>query len=89
MKGKLIKTEQGWMVGTICYGGDIWSKLILLHPDDVKQMEQDALVFDNIDARIAAYPYVDFVYSRETIKINGLKKVKVYASLKSNENTNL
>ena len=31
-----------------------------LHPDDVKQIQQDAQVFDNIEARIAAYPEVEF-----------------------------
>jgi hypothetical protein len=31
-----------------------------LHPDDVKEIEQDAKIFDNIEARIAAYPDVEF-----------------------------
>jgi hypothetical protein len=31
-----------------------------LHPDDVKQIEEDSKTFDNIEARIAAYPDVDF-----------------------------
>jgi hypothetical protein len=59
MKGKLIKTEEGWMVGTVCYA-DIWSELLPLHPDDVEQINRDAQVFDNIEARIAAYPEVEF-----------------------------
>jgi hypothetical protein len=33
MKGKLIKIEERWMVGTVCYA-DIWSNYIPLHPDD-------------------------------------------------------
>jgi hypothetical protein len=59
MKGKLIKTEEGWMVGTVCYA-DIWSELLPLHPADVEQINRDAQVFDNIEARIAAYPEVEF-----------------------------
>jgi len=59
MKGRLIKTEEGWMVGTVCYA-DIWSELLPLHPADVEQINRDAQVFDNIEARIAAYPEVEF-----------------------------
>lgn len=83
MKGKLIKTEQGWIVGTVCYA-DIWSKLLPLHPDDVKQIEQDAQVFDNIEARIAAYSDVEFKMAKENIDTGALEspyiKVK-YAKL--------
>lgn len=32
MKGKLIKTEEGWMVGTVCYA-DIWSELLPLYEE--------------------------------------------------------
>jgi hypothetical protein len=59
MKGKLIKIEERWMVGTVCYA-DLWSNYIPLHPDDVKQIGRDSQVFDNIEARIAAYPNVEF-----------------------------
>lgn len=31
-----------------------------LHPTDVEQMKQDALVFDNLEARVRAYPEVNF-----------------------------
>ena len=64
MKGKIHKTEQCWMVKyfdtekahDIMYCGESF----LLHPDDVKQINRDAQVFDNIEARIAAYPDVEF-----------------------------
>ena len=59
MKGKLIKIEERWMVGTVCYA-DMWSNYIPLHPDDVKQINRDAQLFDNIEARIATYPNVEF-----------------------------
>jgi hypothetical protein len=81
MKGKLIKTDQGWMVGTVCYA-DIWSKLIPLHSEDVKQIEQDSLVFDNIDARIAAYPDVEFEI--EEFWETGMEEVIKVAKLKNN-----
>jgi len=64
MKGKLHKTEQGWVVKyfdpnkshDIMYCGES----LPLHPDDVSQIKEDSLIFDNIDARIAAYPDVEF-----------------------------
>lgn len=85
MKGKIHKTEQGWMISR-CVGdgvAEVWKELPL-HPDDVKQINRDAQVFDNIEARIKAYPDVEFDYLREMIKINGRNKVKVYAKLKQN-----
>jgi len=66
MKGKLIKIEERWMVGTVCYA-DMWSNYIPLHPDDVKQIEEDAKVFDNIEARISAYPDVEFNMVTEVV----------------------
>ena len=60
MKGHLYKKKQpeGWYVA---YDIDGFTKAeLLLHPDDVKQINADAQVFDNIEARIAAYPEVEF-----------------------------
>ena len=54
MKGKIHKTEQGWVVEYAKHAE------LPLHPDDVKQINRDAQVFDNIEARIAAYPDVEF-----------------------------
>jgi hypothetical protein len=78
MKGKLIKIEERWMVGTVCYA-DMWSNYIPLHPDDVKQIERDSQVFDNIEARIAAYPNVEFEIVSDTYEKPG--KGNTYAKL--------
>jgi hypothetical protein len=67
MKGRIQKTISGeWVVrvvseetpecDTIVEHGTQYS----LHPDDVKQINADAQVFDNIEARIKAYPDVEF-----------------------------
>jgi hypothetical protein len=61
MRGVLHKTEQGWVVrysNPQEYREPIHS--LPLHPDDVKQINADAQVFDNIEARMTAYPYVEF-----------------------------
>lgn len=58
MKGILYKSNRGWEVA-YQMGSNI-QKVLPLHPKDVKQIEMDSLVFDNIEARIAAYPEVDF-----------------------------
>ena len=64
MKGTLHKTEAGWQVSHATYNMEIerWTAGKLpLHPKDVAQIEEDAKVFDNIEARIAANPDVDFI----------------------------
>jgi hypothetical protein len=58
MKGKLSKKDNNWYVMQVQEGD--WETHYLLYPDDVKQIEADAKVFDNIEARIAAYPDVEF-----------------------------
>ena len=64
MKGRIQKTDKGWKVlYTQCVPKRIvteWNKSLPLHTDDVKQINRDAQVFDNIEARIAAYPDVEF-----------------------------
>jgi hypothetical protein len=60
MKGRIYKTEKGWVVRHPAYVPPHEYELPL-HPNDVKQINADAQVFDNIEARIAAYPDVDFV----------------------------
>jgi hypothetical protein len=68
MKGTLTKTEQGWMVGTVCYA-DIWSQYIPLHPENVKQ------VLDSMDGM-----YVDFeIFHLSTDPLG--RDVKPYAKL--------
>ena len=62
MKGKITKSDEGWMISR-CVGdgvAEVWEELLPLHPDDVRQINADAQVFDNIEARIAAYPDVEF-----------------------------
>ena len=64
MKGKITKIDEEWVVKCfdiekahdIMYCGES----LPLHPDDVKQINRDAQVFDNIEARIKAYPDVEF-----------------------------
>ena len=63
MKGVLHKVDGDWKVSHATYNtlSKRWTAGKLpLHPDDVKQIEEDAKVFDNIEARIAAYPDVEF-----------------------------
>jgi len=64
MKGRLKKTEKGWVVlYTDCVPHRMTMECgssLSLHPDDVKEINIDSQVFDNIEARIAAYPDVEF-----------------------------
>jgi hypothetical protein len=62
MKGILKNTTAGWFVWYNVMRDEITQGYdsIPLHPDDVKQINRDGQVFDNIDARIAAYPDVEF-----------------------------
>jgi hypothetical protein len=77
MKGKIHKTEQGWVVQ---YGVINSIRSLPLHPDDVKQINRDAQVFDNIEARIAAYPEVEFEIVKEYIDSH-TNQVQAYAKL--------
>ena len=74
MKGKLLKNSNdlwyveyttyktvGMVKGVMGSGHKIKdTQSLLLHPDDVKQIKEDSKVFDNIEARISAYPDVEF-----------------------------
>lgn len=64
MKGYLKKTEKGWFViyDQILGEGIVKrnQNALPLHPLDVKQIDEDSKVFDNIEARIKAYPDVEF-----------------------------
>lgn len=57
MKGIISKTYTGWKVIYVYPEG---TRFLPLHPDDVNQIVEDSKVFDNIEARIKAYPEVDF-----------------------------
>jgi len=67
MKGTLRNTKAGWFVLYQVIRDEIISGYdsIPLHPDDIKQIEQDSQVFDNIESRIAAYPDVEFEIVQE------------------------
>lgn len=82
MKGKLIKTENEWQVEyleffrTVKLNGipvdtEYLVKTLPLHCDDVEQIEEDSKVFDNIEARIAYYPDVEFEII-ENQKLDGI-----------------
>jgi len=65
MVGTIRKTEEGWKVEYVAHLIDEipprWKVGMLpLHPEDVRQINADAQVFDNIEARIAANPVIDF-----------------------------
>jgi hypothetical protein len=87
MKGKLMKSELGWVVVTTEQSGKTysWVSTFALHPDDVKQINLDSLVFDNIEGRIESYPDVEFelidIWENGQVGINGV----TYAKLKSQE----
>jgi hypothetical protein len=96
LKGKLTKIESEWVVRYDVFQKDYNYLLpaynfLQLHPDDVKQINEDAKVFDNIEARIAAYPEVCF----EIISYDGTTKIfegwNGYAKLIHvvNSNTNI
>ncbi len=83
MKGKLTKHLEEWGVLWDCaipsYAPSRqWTPL---HPDDVKQIEQDSLVFDNIDARIATYPDVEFHFYELWEQVDDETEVTKYAKL--------
>jgi hypothetical protein len=73
MTGKLIKLNNIWHVKSANYWDDRYF-YYTLHPDDVKQIEQDSYQFDNIEARIAAYPDVEFNIISEYAKL--IPKIK-------------
>ena len=79
MKGKMIKKENVWYVTRL--EENEWETYYPLHPHDVEQIKEFSQRFDNIDARIAAYPDVEFeIYDwwetglEEVIKVAKLVK---------------
>jgi len=65
MKGTLYKNETTgeWMVRHVMVSpivGPCGFRDLRLHPDSLKQMNEDDKVFDNLEARVAAYPHVEF-----------------------------
>ena len=83
MKGTLNKYLDEWGVLWNCaiptYApSKQWTPL---HPDDKKQIEQDSLVFDNVEARIAASPEVEFHFHESWEQVDGGTKVTRTAKL--------
>ena len=91
MKGKLVKTEHGWFVRyKETTPLSITTETLPLHPADVEQINKDSQVFDNIEARIASNPEVEFEIITEywsgEVGVNGLTYAKlINHSVDSNE----
>jgi len=79
MKGELIKSEHGWMIS---YTENGEAKGVSLHHDDVDYIRELEFTFDNIEARIAANPIVEF----EIVENQKLTGVSRYGKL-INENS--
>ena len=63
MKGKLIYDQGEWWVqhmATSPDGVEYFQADTMLHPDDVKFLEDCNLVFDNLEARVTVNPDVEF-----------------------------
>jgi len=79
MKGELIKSEHGWMIS---YTENGEAKGVSLHYEDVDYIRELEFTFDNIEARIAANPIVEF----EIVENQKLTGVSRYGKL-INENS--
>ncbi len=83
MTGKLTKYLGEWGVLWDCAiptytPSKQWTPL---HPDDVEQIRLDSIVFDNIEARIGSYPYVEFHFHEIWEEVDGETGVTKYAKL--------
>lgn len=58
MKGRLLKANDQWLV-TYNYSTGIF-RTLPLNPYDVQTIEDQEKVFDDMEARISAYPDVEF-----------------------------
>ena len=70
MKGKLIYDQGEWWVqhmATSPDGVEYFQADTMLHPDDVKFLEDCNLVFDNLEARININPEVEFKMVTEVV----------------------
>ena len=83
MTGKLQKIDDNWFV-VYKIDSDLIATdggLIPLHPDDVEQIRLDSMVFDNIEARIGSYPYVEFHFHELWEEVDNETVVTRYAKL--------
>lgn len=74
MTGELLNTDHGWMVS---YTEDGLPKGLSLHYNDVDAINELRFTFDNIEARIANDPIVEFIIV-ENQKLTGVSR---YAKL--------
>lgn len=83
MTGKLQKIDDNWFVAYKIDSDLIATDggLIPLHPDDIEQIRLDSMVFDNIEARIGSYPYVEFHFHEIWEEVDGETGVTKYAKL--------
>jgi hypothetical protein len=81
MRGELVKKDGEWYIQYLDYDREI--KYLPLHPDDVEQIKKDALVFDNIEARIKAWPDTPFTIYEVWEQVDGETKVTRYGKVKS------
>jgi hypothetical protein len=58
MKGRLLKADGKWLVSYNDSQGIF--KLLPLHPFDAQMISEQEKIFDNIEARISAYPDIEF-----------------------------
>jgi len=62
MTGTLFKSKDKWIVihGSDPDFSEVWPIELPLHPEDVKSIQDQELIFDNIESRIAAFSKVEF-----------------------------
>ncbi len=89
MKGRLSKLEYNqWIVTYIEEtegSSDVLETIDLqLHPEDVNDLKKLEQRFDNLEARIAANPDVEF----EIVKHQKLTGIATYAKLKNHDKAN-
>ena len=82
MKGILHKDKYNtwWVLYDEVLGESVVKKNqnpLQLHPDDVNELLELDFIFDNLEARVASNPEVDF----EIVKVQKLSGIAVYAKL--------
>ena len=91
MKGKLKNKDNNWYVTHIMDDNGV--KFGVDYPlsiDDIKEIEADSKIFDNIEARISAYPDCEFEIITIDNGDNGIRYAKLikteYPELKETMN---
>ena len=68
--------------GAVGFQSNEFEQKYELHPDDIEQIKQDALIFDDIEARIKAWPDTQFTIYEKWEDIDGETKVTRYGKIK-------